>query len=362
MLCINDILQIFRLSVGVHETGIKRFTDKEWNEILIFAKEQGVIGVMFEGVRILQEELNNSIPQNTLLKWIGLVLQIKNRNLQLNLRCVEISKEFDKAGFRTCILKGQGNALMYPDPTIRQPGDIDIWVDSGRSDIINYVKNKFKDAEECEHHIDYPRYDDVSVEVHFMPRFLYNKSHNKAFMSFVEKKRNLQFCNKIAVNSEGDICIPTFEFNVVYQLVHMLGHFIENGIGLRQVTDFIYLLKQKDEVVNDFSIILDELGMSVFAQGIMWIGNELFGLEIKDMIIQPNEKAGKIILSDILETGNLGKHGLFLQSRGKLAYSKRVIFYLQRQKRICYVTQSETIYFLLIMFKKKIRRFWPWKY
>ena len=33
-------------------------------------------------------------------------------------------------GLRCCILKGQGNALMYPNPYSRTPGDIDVWIDA----------------------------------------------------------------------------------------------------------------------------------------------------------------------------------------------------------------------------------------
>lgn len=354
MLTTNDKLQVFRLSLGLYTEEIKRFSPEEWGEIMDFAEKQGIMGLIFEGVKKIHDRKNNLPPQGLLLQWIGLVQQIHNRNNELNLRCIELSNEFRKAGFRTCILKGQGNALMYPDTSLRQPGDIDIWVDAERSVIIDYVRGRCKESVECKHHIDYPIYDDVSVEVHFIPRFLYNNYHNKAFTSFVEQERDEQFCNMTTIPSVGSICIPTFKFNVVYQLVHMMGHFIEDGIGLRQVTDFIYLLRQEHKLQIDYKTLLDEMGLSIFAQGIMWIGQGVYGLELKRMIIEPNEKAGKIILADIMETGNLGQYCIFLKSRGRRSYIIRVLTYLNRQRRISYVTQSESKFFLYKMIVNKL--------
>lgn len=50
-----------------------------------------------------------------LYEWLGMAEQIKNQNHLLNRRCGEIERIFVETGFHTCILKGQGNALMYPE-------------------------------------------------------------------------------------------------------------------------------------------------------------------------------------------------------------------------------------------------------
>lgn len=45
-----------------------------------------------------------------------------------NRRCVELVKSLQNDGFECCILKGLGNALMYPNPYSMTPGDMDILV------------------------------------------------------------------------------------------------------------------------------------------------------------------------------------------------------------------------------------------
>lgn len=51
---------------------------------------------------------------------------LEKANIRLNDAAIQVSEWFRKKGFRTCILKGQGNALMYPNPYSRTPDDIDI--------------------------------------------------------------------------------------------------------------------------------------------------------------------------------------------------------------------------------------------
>lgn len=51
----------------------------------------------------------------------------------------KISKIFADSGFHTCLLKGQGNALYYPNPFVRQSGDIGLWVEGKCDDVVWFV-------------------------------------------------------------------------------------------------------------------------------------------------------------------------------------------------------------------------------
>ena len=95
----------------------------------------------------------------------------------LNRRCVELVKSLQNDGFECCILKGLGNALMYPNPYSRTPGDMDILVrpkteERGkkydvRMAVTEYVRKKFPKTRTRYQHIDYFVFLDVEVEVHF---------------------------------------------------------------------------------------------------------------------------------------------------------------------------------------------------
>lgn len=122
----NLFLELIQLSVGTRAQLQQKPTDTQWDEILFEAERQAVAGVMVDGLEKLSE--NQRPPQAILLQWIG-TAQIEEQTYRLHCeRARELSERFQTAGYRSCVLKGIGNAQYYPNPQRRQCGDIDIWV------------------------------------------------------------------------------------------------------------------------------------------------------------------------------------------------------------------------------------------
>ena len=107
----------------------------DWEDFLLYCNRQGIIGVVFEGIK------KSGIRKlgNDLYEWISLSETIKSQNQLVNKRLIEVTQFFEDQGMRSCILKGQASGLMYPNPEDRSPGDIDIWVEGEREDIIRMV-------------------------------------------------------------------------------------------------------------------------------------------------------------------------------------------------------------------------------
>ena len=121
-----------------------------WRSFFQYVREQAISGVLFEGVKRLGEQGTNP-PFNVLIEWVAISEQIEGQNRLLNKKCVELVKEYQDAGFYCVVLKGQGNAMMYPNPYSRTPGDIDLWVipangrcrrDNVRRDVTQYVRER----------------------------------------------------------------------------------------------------------------------------------------------------------------------------------------------------------------------------
>ena len=53
---------------------------------------------------------------------------------------------------------------------------------------------------------------------------------------------------------------------------------------------------------------LKELGLWKFAGAIMYIMKEVFGMHASRLIVPPNEKYGRFVLNEVLESGNFGRH------------------------------------------------------
>ena len=150
-------------------------------------------------------------------------------------------------GFRCCILKGQGNALMYPNPYSRTPGDIDVWIDASRERIMEYAQKKFELEDDIRlQHLE-TSLDGVPVELHFFPCSMNNPIYHARLRKWFRRNADLQCSHIVGLpDGAGDIAIPTTAFNVVYQLTHLYHHFFDEGIGMRQIIDYFL-------VVNDFS-------------------------------------------------------------------------------------------------------------
>ena len=280
----------------------------DWNEIYAIAQKQCLLGILFDGIERLPAD--SGISKELLYKWMGQCRMLEKANAQLNDAAVNVAEWFRKKGFRTCLLKGQGNALLYPNGSHRTPGDIDIWVEGGDKKVISFVRTILPDGKACYHHIDFPPYNGVEVEVHYRPSFLICFRHNRRLQKYYERVKDEQFSHKVMLEGYGELAVPTAEFNIIFQLTHIYAHLMNEGIGLRQLLDYYYVLISDDLLLISDRVQkeLKELGLWKFAGGIMYIMQEVFGMPASRLIVPPNEKCGKFVLNEVLEAGNFGRH------------------------------------------------------
>ena len=200
---------------------------------------------------------------------------------------------------------------MYPNSYSRTPGDIDIWVEGGDKRVISFVRSISTHKKACYHHIEFPSYKGVEVEVHYRPSFLLCFWHNRKLQKYYERVKEEQFSHRVMLGEHGEVAIPTVEFNLIFQLTHIFSHLMNEGIGLRQLLDYYFVLSMLSvncEMLTSLQKELKELGLWKFAGGIMYIMQEVFGMPASRLIVPPNEKCGKFVLNEVLEAGNFGRH------------------------------------------------------
>jgi hypothetical protein len=226
--------------------------EADWQELYAIAKKQCLVGILFDGIKKLPAE-HVGMKKELLLQWMAESQMLENANVRLNDAAIQVSEWFRKKGFRTCILKGQGNALMYPNPYSRTPGDIDIWVEGGDKRVISFVRSISPHEKACYHHIEFPSYKGIEVEVHYRPSFLLCFWHNRKLQKYYERMKEEQFSHRVMLGEQGEIAIPTVEFNIIFQLTHIFSHLMNEGIGLRQLVDYYYVLCDFYKIYQDFS-------------------------------------------------------------------------------------------------------------
>ena len=238
-------LQIFfdflRFCIGSAKEIPGSLKEVDWKELYAIAKKQCLVGILFDGIKKLPAEYVG-MKKELLLQWMAESQMLEKANVRLNDAATQVSEWFRKKGFRTCILKGQGNALMYPNPYSRTPGDIDIWVEGGDKRVISFVRSISPHEKVCYHHIEFPSYKGVEVEVHYRPSFLLCFWHNRKLQKYYEKVKEVQFLHRVKLGEQGEIAIPMVEFNLIFQLTHIFSHLMNEGIGLRQLLDYYYVL------------------------------------------------------------------------------------------------------------------------
>ena len=315
----NDITAFFaflKYRIGNKGNMSMVIAGMDWRKLYSFASRQTILGLCFDGIERLgveyPEELRrNPIGRGLLMTWMGKSQQIRRQNMKVNMVANKLYSMFREDGLRCCILKGQGNALMYPNPYSRTPGDIDVWVNASREYLTEYAKCHFKLEDDIRFHHLETTMDGVPVELHFFPCSMNNPLYHARLQKWFKRNADLQCSNVVSLpDGIGEIAIPTTAFNVVYQLTHLYHHFFDEGIGMRQIIDYYYVVNNDELLVirDTLQRELKHLGLWKFAGAVMYVLHETLGLSDEKMIAPMDEKRGKLLLAEILNGGNFGKH------------------------------------------------------
>lgn len=313
----EEFFSLLRFSLGIDAEGVSRvLTAEEWQWLHTQAKRQCLLGVLYKGIEKLPAE--HRPPRDLLLRWSFEANNIAAMNTRMNETAAKLTRMFADRGARTVILKGQANARLYPDPSSRQAGDIDILVEGGRQSVIKLlnemgVQGEIEDSD-IHMHANSGMFRDVatgeplpagvSVEIHFLPT--YNAS------PFSTRRMNAYLSQELAGNAKlakDGFYAPPATYALVMQLSHLQRHYFGEGIGLRQLVDYCMLLRNSTaEERNHVAAHLKSVGLYHLAQAVMWVMESIFALPRTQMLCTPDEIRGKILLESVLEGGNFGKY------------------------------------------------------
>lgn len=305
---INELFfDLIRVAVGTQDCLSHTPTADEWGKLYDMAKKQSLVGVCFAGVQKLVVQQAEP-PEMLYLTWMGMAAKIQQRNEVVNRQCVELQARLSDDGFRSCIMKGQSNHANYGELSmLRQSGDIDVWLDGSQDDILCYVQKVAPTEDVNEMHAHLHVFEDTDVEVHFVPTRLANRFANKKLREWLDSNREEQFQNELRLSDGGLIISPTNEFNLVYQLIHVYRHLFSEGIGLRQVMDYYFLVSTfniLDERIESVKQAVSMLGLNNFASSLMWVLQWVFHMDTTMVPWVPNRRDGEFLLNEIMQMGN----------------------------------------------------------
>ena len=334
--------ELLQTAIGSRQALTHAPSAEEWRELYALAQKQALTGIAFHGVELLPE--GQRPPKPLLMQWYMATERIKAMNAELDRKALGVAHKFLDDGFPGVILKGQGIAKLYrveqvensklkienchPEcdathntqhtaqekdlSSYRTPGDIDIWLHGKREEILEYVRKHVPDCKPVYHHVDFPVVEGLAIEVHFTPSWMNAPMANRRLQRFFREHALSSLSSSLSFKA---LPIPSLTFNRVYILVHIYRHLFAEGIGLRQLLDYYYVLCQgfTEEEREATMRTLRSLRMQRFAGAVMWVLKQVFDIDDRYMLIAPDEREGRFLLKEIMQAGNFGQYDERLQ-------------------------------------------------
>ena len=304
------LYSLLKRVVGSDVSFPKNNSLETWQGIYEIAKQQALQGIVFLAINSLEEEQRP--PKEMMLQWWAMTERIKQQSKRLNEVAEKVEQRFAADGLRGVVLKGVGMAALYPHPLNRTPGDVDLWLEGERKEIVTSVRRFKEKPFVIYHHVDFVDVDGVSIELHFTPSYFSDLFTNYKFQKWVRKERGAQMEHISTLEGGHKVHTPTAAFNRVYILSHIYRHLFDEGVGLRQLMDYYYVLRQglTEAERQETLTILKQFKMVRFAEAVIWVLHEVFGMEQKYMLTTLNEREGKFLLKEIMIAGNFGHYDL----------------------------------------------------
>lgn len=338
----DKFYELIRLSVDSSYDMPDSISQAEWPLIYEMAEKQSLSGILYRGVMRLTGA--KMPPEKLREQWFVRCCTCDVTNHKAYKAVADICKWINDEGYRCCVLKGQGNALMYPDPCLRNVGDIDLWIEGGYKNVLKFARKHCNKNEFCYHHIEFNDFQGFPVEIHYRPSFINNMIGNRYLQHYFSMHSDEQFSNyKELPDNLGSVCVPTASFNRIFQLTHIVRHFFQGGIGMRQMMDYYFVLKQGftiQERDRDVKLIR-RMGLYNITRSVMYVEQKVLGLDSKYLLVPPDADKGSKLLSEIIRVGNFGHFDKKILQYRNASRATREVRHLYRNASFMFKYPSE---------------------
>ena len=228
----------------------------------------------------------------------------------------ELHKLMESKQIPYVTIKGLASAYYYPDPSLRDMGDVDFLVfendfESSKRAVLSAGFKLDHDDEEDSIHIAFKREPMSIWEQHRCVNGIPEGSVGELIREELDKTIE----TSELVELDGAVCrIPDKFHHGLIMLLHMISHMTSEGIGLRHLCDWAVFVNSisNNEFVGLFSEKLNSFGLWKFAQIMTATSEKYLGIEHKEWIesAELDDDLLEDVITDILNGGNFGKKDL----------------------------------------------------
>ena len=296
----------------------------DWGKVARTAKIQSALGVAGD-IMLSDPGIASAISQELRTRIKTFIMANIMTHGKLNGVLVNVVSQLSAAGIRPVLLKGQGLAQYYPKPELRQCGDIDLYVGLERYadsyDVVKPLATQIDDRKALEvgKHYDF-FVGKVAVEMH-----RYSDRYPTSRLDRIYQEVSLRGLNENLVPlvfSSQEVYTPSDEYNAFYIFSHLFHHFLINGLGARQLCDWMLFLRSRSSHIDMQSLktTLGRLDMLKPWQAFGCVLVKYFGMPADSFPFYDAAQEGKAakIVKRLLNEGNFGKERDVYKKRGKI--------------------------------------------
>lgn len=255
-------------------------SERDWKQCYHLAIEQGVMALAWDGVMRLPKVLQPIRKQK--LTWAMAVERYEAKYLRHCQIADELSALYASHGIEMVQLKGVGFSTLYPVPSHREGGDIDIYTySSDKNKMSDQEANTLADTLMLEQGIE------VDFHSYKHSNFYYKGvpiENHKCFLNVKPVKEAL-LLNDILMRElnpetvelvKGKLKVPSPSFNALFIAFHALQHY-GNGLSLHHLCDWAVIMKHYGWLVPE------EVKDQRFVKGIKALNclcNEYLGTDV----------------------------------------------------------------------------------
>lgn len=301
---------------GELDIDVANFSCKDLDSVVKIAKSQTVLGMVANEV-MKTSSLSSLLTDENKVGLKRFVMSNLTTGQMLNNALINIVQELRKHGIDPVLLKGQGIAKYYPVPELRQCGDIDIYV--GQENFVKAceVISAMSTPEDHQGNIlslkhYHTRIGHAFIEIHRYTDVYWPSRYDRVYQKISDDGMH---SDMVPLDFSGvPVMSPAVNFNVFFIFNHFWHHFIADGVGLRQICDWVRLLHVNHGKINlDYlSNVLCEMKLMKEWKVFGYIAVNTLGLPVDEMpFYDPMYKnTAEKVLELIMLEGNFGKENL----------------------------------------------------
>ena len=314
----NALLDMLRAAIW--QEPLEHYTpskETNWEVVLDMAEANTVGALVASSIQRISEctLVNVEIPEETIDRCLTIQFNSIHINQQLNKVLETVVRKMKEKGINPILLKGQGIANLYPEPYLRTCGDIDLFIGSEKmEDAIESLKGYYH---ETTLETDHPKH--VEMVCQGIPLELHKTIINQEVEPnpFIHEWTMQQMESpetRTVVVDGTEVAVGSELFDIVFQFYHMWRHYLKEGIGLRQVADWVLCInhtydkidtRELKSVLKSFKLLDKWQAFGCFIVRFMGLPRKKFPLYSSLVAYKSS-----VIAKEVIESGNFGRRSI----------------------------------------------------